>query len=143
MLVALLTVTLVAESPPKNTTAGFANPVPVIVTSVPPVDGPVLGEIPLTVGAAPKVNCWGAVPLPFGVVTTTLNEPVPWAGVVTVSDLPPGATVTAVPAVPPNVTDVVPATKPVPVMVTLVPPDAGPCAGAIAVTVGAGVAAIV
>jgi hypothetical protein len=46
-------------------------------------------------------------------------------------------TVTPVAAVPPNVT-VAPAVKPVPVIVALVPPAAGPEVGAIELTVGGG-----
>ena len=48
-------------------------------------------------------------------------------------------TVTPVAAVPPKVTAVAPV-KLVPVMVTEVPPGVGPLVGAIAVTVGGGVA---
>ena len=48
--VELLTVTDVASPPPKLTTAGAANPVPVIVTDVPPAAGPKVGLILLTVG---------------------------------------------------------------------------------------------
>ena len=44
-------------------------------------------------------------------------------------------------AVPPKLT-VAPARKPVPVMVTAVPPAAGPVLGAIEVTVGAGLATL-
>src|SRR5258706_1255790 len=50
--VAFANVTLVAEIPPMVTVAPAANPVPVIVTGVPPAVGPVAGEIPVTVGAA-------------------------------------------------------------------------------------------
>jgi hypothetical protein len=46
-------------------------------------------------------------------------------------------TVTDVPAVPPKLT-VAPVTKPVPVIVTRVPPAVGPAAGLRDVTVGAG-----
>jgi hypothetical protein len=43
-----------AVAVPKNTASvpQVEKPVPVIVTLVPPVDGPVLGETPATVGAA-------------------------------------------------------------------------------------------
>jgi hypothetical protein len=51
-------------------------------------------------------------------------------------------TVTPVAAVPPSFT-IDPVRKPVPVMVTAVPPLVGPEAGAIAVTVGAGLEAAV
>ncbi len=49
----------------------------------------------------------------------------------------PFTTVTPVAAVPPNVT-VAPLTKPVPVIVTAVPPATAPVGGATEVTVGAG-----
>jgi len=50
-------------------------------------------------------------------------------------------TLTPVAAVPPKLT-VAPARKPVPVMVTPVPPLAGPEFGAIELTVGAGIGAM-
>ena len=50
--VALTTVTFVAATLPKLTAVAPDKFVPVIVTDVPPVVGPVLGEIPVTVGAA-------------------------------------------------------------------------------------------
>ena len=48
----------VAVAPPRVTVTPNKNPVPVIVTEVPPVVGPVVGEILLTVGAA-----WYVYPL--------------------------------------------------------------------------------
>jgi hypothetical protein len=51
MVVALTTVTLVANAPPRVTTAGLENPVPVMVTAVPPWTGPLAGEIAVTVWA--------------------------------------------------------------------------------------------
>ena len=48
--VALLTITFVAEALPNNTAAPARKFVPEIVTWVPPAVGPLLGEIPLTVG---------------------------------------------------------------------------------------------
>jgi hypothetical protein len=50
--VALTKVTLVAEVPPTLTVAPLTKAVPVMVTEVPPVSGPELGEILATVGAA-------------------------------------------------------------------------------------------
>jgi len=50
--VAELTVTLPLLVAPKATVAPEMNPVPVIVTDVPPVVGPLLGLTPETVGAA-------------------------------------------------------------------------------------------
>ncbi len=49
--VALLTVKPLAAVPPKVTAVAPVKPVPVIVTFVPPVAGPAVGEIELTVGA--------------------------------------------------------------------------------------------
>ena len=48
----MFTSTLVAVVPPKVTVAPAANPVPEIVTDVPPAVGPDVGLTPLTVGAA-------------------------------------------------------------------------------------------
>ena len=50
-LVALLTVTLVAGSPPKLTVVVGVKPLPVSVTKLPPVMEPVAGLMPLNVGA--------------------------------------------------------------------------------------------
>jgi hypothetical protein len=109
--------------------------VPVMTTLVPPVAGPDVGARPVTVGAAMKVNVAADVPVPFGVVTLTVTAPVP-AGdvaVIWVAEL----TVNVVALAAPNLTAVAPV-KPVPVMTTLVPPNAGPKVGARPVTVGAG-----
>ena len=69
-------------------------------------------------------------------VTTTFTAPAACAGVVAVIDVLL-TTVTLVAAVPPSVT-VAPARKPVPVIVTGVPPAVVPDGGAIELTVGAG-----
>ena len=50
--VAELTVTLVAAVDPNFTVLPEANPVPVMVTDVPPAVGPLLGLIAVTVGGA-------------------------------------------------------------------------------------------
>ncbi len=55
MVLSLTTVTFVAAVVPKSTTVAPVNPVPVIVTSVPPAAGPVVGERPVTTGAATAV----------------------------------------------------------------------------------------
>jgi hypothetical protein len=52
MEVELTTVMLVAAVPPKVTLAPLAKPVPVIVTAVPPLVVPEVGEMAETVGAA-------------------------------------------------------------------------------------------
>jgi hypothetical protein len=51
-LVALTTVNEVAAVLPKLTAVAPVNPVPVMVTDVPPASGPALGRIAVTVGAA-------------------------------------------------------------------------------------------
>ena len=45
----------VADVPPKVTAVMLAKPVPVIVTDVPPLAGPLLGEQLVTVGAGKGV----------------------------------------------------------------------------------------
>jgi len=45
------TATFVPAIPPNVTVAPVRKPVPVIFTDVPPLEGPELGEIPLTVNA--------------------------------------------------------------------------------------------
>jgi hypothetical protein len=72
--------------------------------------------------------------VPFGVVTVTSTVPVP-AGEVAVMEVAL-LTTTPVAALAPKWTAVAPV-NPVPVMVTLVPPAAGPDDGLTEVTVGA------
>ena len=52
MVVLLTTAILVAAAPPNVTVAPAAKFVPVMVTAVPPVVDPVLGDTPPTVGGA-------------------------------------------------------------------------------------------
>src|SRR6202011_5689326 len=78
-----------------------------------------------------RVPVWVSV-----LVTTTFPAPAAWAGVVAGIEVPL-TTVTGLAAVPPTVT-VAPDRKPVPVMVTAVPPLPDPELGEIAVTVGGG-----
>ena len=111
------------------------NPVPVIVTAVPPVSGPLAGATEVIAGTASKVKSPGSEG-PAGVVTTTSTAPGACAGVVAVIVVS-FTTVTPVAGVPPRVTPVVPV-KPVPVMVTAVPPVSGPLAGATPVMTGRG-----
>jgi hypothetical protein len=112
--------------------------VPVMVTVVPPVAGPLVGETAVTVGGfapATYVNWSAAVAelVPPVVATVTWATPEP-AGEVAVSEVAE-ATVTPVAAVDPKWT-VAPAAKFVPVTLTVVPPAAGPLLGETAVTVG-------
>ena len=55
MVVALTTVTPVATAPPMVTAVAAVRLVPVMVTEVPPVAGPLGGEMSVTVGAAGRV----------------------------------------------------------------------------------------
>jgi hypothetical protein len=66
----LYTLTFTAAAPPKLTVAPGANPVPEIVTEVPPLVVPDVGEIVATVGA-------GAVPPPerVRIVLSSLKAP--------------------------------------------------------------------
>ena len=142
MEVALTTFTPVAAVPPKLTVAPDKNPVPVMVTAVPPAVEPEVGETAVTVGAGfavlyvyPLVR----VPLcPSLLVTTTFTAPTAWAGVVAVIELPL-TTFTPLAAVPPKLT-VAPDKNPVPAMVTEVPPALDPAFGETELTVGAGFA---
>ena len=76
--------------------------------------------------------------MPPGAVTVTLTMPAALAGVMNVSTLA-FCTVTLAGGitVPPMVTEVWPATKPVPLTVTLVPPPVGPKPGDNSAAVGA------
>ena len=75
------------------------------------------------------------VPAPF--VTVTVTGPAALAGVVKVSDVPSSAMSSGSrPVVSPMVT-VEPAVKPVPVIVTGVPPPTGPWSGSIVASAGA------
>src|SRR5215472_4471958 len=136
-VVALTTVRPVAAVVPNLTAVAPGKFVPVIVTSVPPANGPDVGLRPVTVGLAAYVN-WSAAEValvPPGVVTVTSTTPAVPAGefAVTVVAL---TTVSPVAAVVPNLTAVAPV-KFVPVIVTSVPPANGPDVGLRLVTVGA------
>ncbi|CAB4889582.1 unannotated protein [freshwater metagenome] len=75
------------------------------------------------------------VEVPPGVVTVTVTAPATPAGAVAVTDVA-DTTTTFVAAFAPNFTPVAPV-RFVPVIVTTVPPDAGPLVGLNDVTVGA------
>jgi hypothetical protein len=134
MLVLLTTTTLVAAALPKVTVAPEAKFVPVMVTPVPPAVGPLLGLRLVTVGWPMYVNPLARLPLcPFTVTVTVIAPALP-AGVVAVRVVL-FTTTTLVAAALPNFT-VAPAAKFVPVMVTAVPPAAGPLFGLTLLTVG-------
>ncbi len=137
MLVAFTTVTELAAAPPKLTVAGATKPVPVIVTAVPPAVEPLFGFTLVTVGAElTKVKQPEHVPVWVSAfVTTTSTAPAACAGVVALICVAL-TTVTPLAEDPPNVTVAGP-TKPVPVIVTDVPPAVEPLVGATAAAEGA------
>jgi hypothetical protein len=131
-----LTVTEVPGFVPKLTVVAPVNPLPVKVTTLVPVTGPELGETPLTVGAGAKYVKVSELEVglsPADVVTCTFTVPVP-AGATAVIEVPE-FTVNDVAGVAPKDTADAPV-KASPVMVTEVPPAAGPVAGDTSVTSG-------
>ena len=140
-----LTTTEVPLSVPNLTVAPVTKPVPVIVTLVPPTVLPDVVPRLLTVGTVAVYAKSSAVPTvelePPVVVTWMFAVPtVTVAGVVMVIDVAE-LTVTLAPGteLAPTVTVAVDR-KPVPVMVTLVPPVVAPVLGLSSDTVGAGAA---
>jgi hypothetical protein len=136
----LVTVSIPAGYVPKSTLDAPANPLPLIVTVVPPLILPLVGVRPVTTGPTAYVN-WSAGTIaltPDGVVTRTLTIPaescpgevtVIWV-LVTVS-IPAGY-------VPKSTLDA-PA-NPLPLIVTVVPPLILPLVGVRPVIVGTCVA---
>jgi hypothetical protein len=128
--VALTKVVLAAEVP-KDTTAPLTKFDPLIVTVVPPVVGPEVGDTAFdaaNAGAgAMYVNPFGRVAdCVSGFWTLTLTAPAAAAGVVAVSCVALTKVVLAA-AVPKDTT--APLTKLEPLIVTLVPPDVLPVLG--------------
>ena len=70
----------------------------------------------------------GAAAVPAGNTSRTSAGPAVFGGVTTVIVVPAGLTVKPVPGTPSKVTPVAPV-RPVPVMVTVVPPEVGPLVG--------------
>jgi len=111
---------------PKRTAVTSAKPEPVNVTVVPPASGPWLG-VNEVIPSATYVKSPGAVASPYCVpLTVTGTAPVPAGVVATISVSE--TTLNSVHSLPPKVTLVAPV-KPVPVMVTGVPPASGPLVG--------------
>ena len=135
MLVAL-TLLIAAAVLPNKTVAPLAKPLPAMVTTAPPETPPEDGVIDVTVGgeASMYVNAFGRTPVcPSRFMTTTLT----WPGVlneVVAVIVVALTTITFVAAAPPTKTEAG-AVKPVPRIVTDVPPTAGPVAGVVEVTV--------
>ncbi len=113
------------------------NPVPVIVTSVPPTEGPEFGEMFVTEGAATYVYSSDdeVFDVPPGVVIVTSTVPGEPAGTVAVIDVALSTLNDA--ALEPNDTSDAPV-KPVPETTMVEPPVAAPCDGETDVTVGTG-----
>lgn len=138
-------VTAVAATAPKETVVAAAvteNPVPVMVTGVPPKVEPLVGEIDDTTGppVLVYVNCWAPAVGELWPSTLTITLTGPGAcGGDTATQLLALEQVTAVAASAPKATVVTPGVvaNPVPVMVTAVPPVIGPVFGARPDTVGA------
>ena len=136
MVVALVTVKPEAVVAPNLTDEAPLKPVPVMVTVVPPVVGPLVGVNEVTAGAATKAKSWLDAPEPPTVVTEMAAVAaacglVVALMVVALVTVKPGAVVA------PKLTDEAPM-KPVPVMVTVVPPVVGPRVGVNEVTTGTG-----
>jgi len=125
-----LKVTDVAAVAPKVTLEVALKPDPTMVTGVPPTSGPVSGLIHSTDGTtyAKRSNAVTA-DVPAGVVTVASVHPGVPAGVNAVIVVAE-RTMTPLAGVPPNDT-VVPATNPVPLMITDVPPLVGPPLGSV------------
>ena len=139
IVVAFTTTTDVAATPPIETVAPLAKPVPVIVTEVFPAVGPLVGAMDGDDGGMGAEYVKPAVSVPVwksGFVTTTSTVPAAWAPVVAVIDveLP---TLTPVADTSPIAT-VAPETKFVPVIVTDVPPPRRAARGLMQATVGGG-----
>ena len=134
--VAETTVKVVAAVAPKVTAVAPVKPVPVMVTVVPPVVGPPVGLERVTVGGGLVGELVGdrGGRGPAGVVTVTSTVPAAGRG----GGGDGGGRVDGEGGrrVVPKATAVAPV-KPVPVMVTVVPPAAGPEVGLSEVTVGA------
>ena len=127
-----VTVTPVPASPPKATVVAPATkPLPVMVTTSPPVSAPRPGSVPCAdviesiTGVATYVNVCGAL-APPGPVTTTGTSPAACAGVGKRNCVTPSTVMSPAATATPSTVTPLPGTKPVPVTVTSVPPAVGP-----------------
>ena len=134
--------TVVTGVCPNSISAASARLLPVMVTKMPPPTGPVIGLMPVTVGAtvgpATYVNksSIDVADVPPVAVTVTSTRPGVPAGLTTVSDVPLLETGKIVAGLVPKSTAET-SVKPFPVIVTIVPPAAGPAATLKPETVGA------
>ena len=141
-LVSLITLKLVHALPPMVTSvaAQYSLPksLPVMVISFPPKVLPELGETAVTVGSRAQKNNVSGILLTLvtpSLVTWTLAEPTPRAGVMQVMLVSLTTLKLVQGKFPPNVTAVAPVNL-VPVMVIEVPPVMGPAFGDTEVTMG-------
>ena len=107
---------------------------PVSVTCVPPAVGPVVGVTEANVGASTYVKLLTSVAEPPAVAAETSTVPAACEGKSAVSSVPARLGKTASEGLFPKVTRVSPV-KPLPVRVTIPPPDEGPADGVTAVSV--------
>ena len=117
------TLTSVAGAPPNETVESAVNPAPVIVTEAPPLALPELGLTPVTTGVYENSALLVTGEVPPSFVTVTGTDPIP-AGEVALIEVS-FCTETSTAGVSPKDT-VESGVKPFPVIVTLVPPVAGP-----------------
>ena len=125
-----------AGTVPNLTVVAAVKPVPVIVTVVPPVTGPLAGAINVTAGAAVAVN-WSATLTGLVIpAAVTVKSTVPAANAGDVAVINESSTTLNDNArTAPNSTPVAPV-NPDPLIDTTVPPAVGPPAGDTAETVG-------
>ncbi|HEY8824105.1 MAG TPA: hypothetical protein VIP07_04390 [Candidatus Limnocylindria bacterium] len=136
IVVALIVETVRAE-PPNATVAPTWNPLPAMVTEVPPALGPLFGVTDVTVGGGGATYVKQTTHVPIwvsGLVTISVTAPAACGLVVPVMLV--ALTVETVTAAPPREA-VAPLWKPVPAIVTAVPPMLVPLVGVIEVTLGA------
>ena len=127
-----LTFTPAISVDPKLTVESGVNPLPSRTTTVPPAAVPEEGAMLVITGAYENCPAVTAVP-PLG-VTVTWTVPAP-AGDVAVIAVPAAFMLTEAAGTEPNST-VSPVVNPFPLMITDVPPAAGPAVGVIPVTTG-------
>ncbi len=123
----------------NSRTAPLRKFVPVMVTGVPPAIGPLLGTTAMIVGAfgPTNSNCpVAAVRRPSGISTVTFARPAGCGGVTAVRAWSEAMSMDAASVSPKNTS--VPSAKPVPRMVTGVPPSTDPLVGVNVATDGMG-----
>jgi hypothetical protein len=130
-----ITPTDLASVPSMDTVAPTANPVPVMVIRVPPVEGPLTGVMEVIAGGPSYTKDATSAPRwPSGLIATTSTTPAGCAAATPVTRVAL-ATDGFCSGIPPMLI-VTPVSNPVPVIATDVPPDAGDDLGVMSVTDG-------